>query len=173
MRWSVSGRSLFQCCARRPPASAWCSMTVSASGESLFLHPCEADMFHIAPASQKMATRPDPTGLTDDATRKWTETLFQESRARYASEAPKRALEGKLLEEFVRDIFEKVSGRAVAEDGVRLPEDLVLTVLGDLSGLGPLMAILADDDVEDIAINLGSIYVYKTLSGWEYYDHTP
>jgi len=39
-------------------------------------------------------------------------------------------------------------------------------LLGDLSGLGPLLELISRSDVEDVALNLGHIYVYTTTGGW-------
>jgi pilus assembly protein CpaF len=130
-------------------------------------------MFTISPSSQKMTS--NPAGATElrEKTKTWAETLFKEARAKYASEATKRTLVGLELEALVREVFASVSQQARDQDGIRLSEDLVLSVIGDLSGLGPIMTIISDPEVEDIAINLGAIYVYKTLSGWEFYDKAP
>jgi Flp pilus assembly CpaF family ATPase len=127
-------------------------------------------MFNVSAASQKMSTELGAAAQREVRSQQWIETLFEEARAKYASQATKQAIEGSTLEAFVREIFENVNKRALDADGITLADDLVLSVMGDLSGLGPLMTILADDEVEDIAITLGVVYIYKTFSGWEYYD---
>ena len=130
-------------------------------------------MFNIASASQKMSATSPNQEEVQQKSNIWVDTLFKEARAKYAAEATKRTLEGRELEALVRDVFISVNRKALDTDGVALSEDLILSVVGDLSGLGPLMTIIADPEVEDIAINLGVIYVYKTLTGWEYYDKAP
>ncbi|MFZ1043806.1 MAG: hypothetical protein WAN58_21095, partial [Anaerolineales bacterium] len=130
-------------------------------------------MFNVSSNSQKMMVDPQSEEELTQSSNRWVETLFKEARARYAAEATKRSLDGRELEALVREVFASVSEKALNADGVVLSEDIVLSVVGDLSGLGPLMTIISDPEVEDIAINLGAIYVYKTLTGWEYYDKAP
>ena len=130
-------------------------------------------MFNVASNSQKMMVDPQSEEELTLSSNRWMEALFKEARAKYAAEATKRSLDGRELEALVREVFASVSEKALNTDGVVLSEDIVLSVVGDLSGLGPLMTIISDPEVEDIAINLGAIYVYKTLTGWEYYDKAP
>jgi len=40
-------------------------------------------------------------------------------------------------------------------------------LLADLSGLGPLLELISRSDVEDVALNLGHIYVVYHDRGWE------
>ena len=130
-------------------------------------------MFNISQSSQKMVVDHQSEAQTTEKSDKWIQLLYKEARAKYATEATKRDLNGRELEALVRKVFASVNQKAIDTDGVSLSEDLVLSVVGDLSGLGTLMTIIADPEVEDIAINLGMIYVYKTLTGWEYYDKAP
>src|SRR5690606_23809575 len=41
-------------------------------------------------------------------------------------------------------------------------------LIGELSGLGQLLELIAAADVEDIALNTGHIYAYRTTEGWRY-----
>ena len=57
--------------------------------------------------------------------------------------------------------------------GVSLPQEFILRLIGDLSGMGPLLELIARSDVEDIAINLGHLYAYTTERGWEHVGPAP
>ena len=102
----------------------------------------------------------------------WWQELLEEGRARKAIESRERALTGRHIEELARSVFEEVKSRAL-NAGVRLPEEFLNRIHGELSGLGPLLGLIARPDVEDIAINLGHIYVYSTAVGWEYVSPAP
>jgi len=119
--------------------------------------------FDIVRNSQKMAEDPTPT----DVIEKWRKTLLEEGRAAKAQEAGQRALQPAELEALARKAFEQVSRQALG-NGVKLGEEDLLMLFGDLSGLGPLLELISRPDVEDVALNLGHIYVYTTTGGWEH-----
>jgi hypothetical protein len=66
-----------------------------------------------------------------------------------------------------RNVFASVQERALLDGGVRLGPEFLLRLIGELSGLGPLLEFIARPDAEDIAINLGHLYVYTTGTGWQ------
>jgi len=119
--------------------------------------------FDIVRNSQKMTEDPTPT----DVIEKWRKTLLEEGRAAKAQEAGQRALQPAELEALARKAFEQVSRQAL-DNGVKLGEEDLLMLFGDLSGLGPLLELISRPDVEDVALNLGHIYVYTTTGGWEH-----
>jgi Flp pilus assembly CpaF family ATPase len=102
----------------------------------------------------------------------WWTVLVEEARARKASESLQRSLSSTEIEGLARRVFEEVQTRAV-DAGVTLPPEYILRLIGDLSGMGPLLELIARTDIEDIAINLGHIYVYTTTSGWEHVGPAP
>ena len=63
--------------------------------------------------------------------------------------------------------------RAAEGAGVSLPDESLLRLIGELSGMGPLLELVARPDVEDIAINLRHIYVYTTAQGWQHWGEAP
>jgi len=111
-------------------------------------------MFNVTSNSQRMTVDQRSNAQVAESADKWVKTFSDEASAKYASKSVERALTGKELEELVREVFEAVKVRAQETDGVTLSEDLILTVIGNLSGLGPIVKIIADPEVEDIAINL-------------------
>jgi Flp pilus assembly CpaF family ATPase len=102
----------------------------------------------------------------------WWETLATEAKARKATEAAKRALSPNDIETLARQVFTEIGQRAL-DSGVRLPEEYLLRLIGELSGLGVLMELIARTDIEDIALNLGHIYVYTTANGWQHFGAAP
>ena len=76
------------------------------------------------------------------------------------------------IEALARQVFEEVSLQAV-DAGYSLPDEFLLRLIGELSGMGPLLELIARSDIEDIAINLGHIYVYTTKTGWEHAGAAP
>jgi len=96
----------------------------------------------------------------------WWSKLLGESQARKAVAAHQRALTPREIESLARQVFEEFKPRAL-DAGVRLPETFLTRLIGELSGLGPLLGLIARPDIEDIAINLGHIYIYTTAKGWE------
>jgi len=102
----------------------------------------------------------------------WWAILMEEGRAKKATESLQHSLSSTEIEALARQVFEEVSVRAV-DAGVSLPQEYILRLIGDLSGMGPLLELIARSDIEDIAINLGHIYVYTTTNGWEYAGAAP
>jgi Flp pilus assembly CpaF family ATPase len=102
----------------------------------------------------------------------WWSLLAQEGRARKATESRQKSLSSTEIETLARTVFEEVRLRAV-DAGVSLPAEYILRLIGDLSGLGPLLELIARSDIEDIAINLGHIHVYTTSTGWEHTGAAP
>jgi type IV secretory pathway ATPase VirB11/archaellum biosynthesis ATPase len=102
----------------------------------------------------------------------WWERLLEEGLARKAVEARQRNLSTVDIETLARTVFDEVSNQAI-EDGINLPDAFLTQLIGELSGLGPLLELIARPGVEDIAINLGHIYIYTTLAGWEHVGPAP
>ncbi len=97
----------------------------------------------------------------------WWQKLLKEGRARMTAEAGQRALTPRDIETLARQTFVEIQERALLDGGVRLGTEFLLRLIGELSGLGPLLEFIAHPDVEDIAINLGHLYVYTTGKGWQ------
>jgi hypothetical protein len=97
----------------------------------------------------------------------WWNALVEAGRAKKAVGSLQRSLSSTEIEVLARNTFEEIKVRAV-QAGFSLPTEFLLRLIGELSGMGPLLELIARADVEDIAINLGHIYVYTTTSGWEY-----
>jgi len=112
------------------------------------------------------------TNRQDERLVYWTDELIKEARARKATEAATKSLDSKEVESLARSVYEEIRIKA-ANDGVSLDPNLILRLIGELSGLGPLLELIARDDVEDIALNLGHIYIYTTGEGWEYKGKAP
>jgi len=125
-------------------------------------------MFDITGKTLKPVTE----ARSSDEMERWWNTLAEEGRARKATESRQRSLTSTEIEGLARQAFEEVSNRAV-DAGVALPKEFILRLIGELSGMGPLLELIARADIEDIAINLGHIYVYTTSSGWEYAGAAP
>ena len=102
----------------------------------------------------------------------WWKILVEEGRARKAVESRQHSMTSTEIEAMARVVFEEVSARAV-DAGVVLPAEYILRLIGDLSGMGPLLELIARSEIEDIAINLGHIYVYTTTNGWEHAGAAP
>ena len=97
----------------------------------------------------------------------WLSVLTKRAQERKAEEGTKRKLSPSDIESLVKEVFASVSQEA-ANDGIQLPEEMVLRLIGELSGFGPLLELIARDDIEDIAVNLGAIYIYVTGIGWQH-----
>jgi pilus assembly protein CpaF len=97
----------------------------------------------------------------------WWKRLLNEGRARLTKEAGQRTLSARDIESLARQAFGEVQERALLDGGVRLGPEYLLRLIGELSGLGPLLDFIAQPDVEDIAVNLGHLYVYTTGAGWQ------
>jgi len=123
--------------------------------------------FDVAGRTMKPGVEIDPQALA-----RWWATLAQEGRARKAVEARQRALSSADIEALARQVFEETKSRA-RDAGVSLPDEFLLRLTGELSGMGPLLELIARPDVEDIAINLRHIYVYTTAQGWQPWGEAP
>jgi type IV secretory pathway ATPase VirB11/archaellum biosynthesis ATPase len=102
----------------------------------------------------------------------WWRKVLAEGQARKAVLARQRALTPTDVEELARRVFEEIRPCAL-DAGVMLPDEYLTRLIGELSGLGPLLGLIARPDVEDIAINLGHVYVYATTTGWEHIGAAP
>jgi len=102
----------------------------------------------------------------------WYRRMLATARDRQARAASNRRLTPGELEDLARRVFDEFREQALNE-GVRLPATMLPRLLGDLSGLGPLLALAQDPGVEDLAVNYGHMYVYRTGEGWIYHGPTP
>ena len=125
-------------------------------------------MFDVTGKTLKPTTDP----RSGDELERWWNVLAEEGRARKATEARQRSLSSADIESLARQVFDEVKGRGV-DAGLRLPDEFLIRLIGELSGMGSLLALIARSDIEDIAINLGNIYIYTTANGWEYGGATP
>ncbi|MFZ5903206.1 MAG: ATPase, T2SS/T4P/T4SS family [Chloroflexota bacterium] len=116
--------------------------------------------------------KPITEARSSDEIERWWNMLAEEGRARKATESRQRSLTSTEIEALARQVFEEVSRRAI-DAGITLPPEYILRLIGDLSGMGPLLELIARADIEDIAINLGHIYVYTTSTGWEHAGPAP
>ena len=112
--------------------------------------------------------KPSVDKHSDAEDERWWNILFEEGKARKAEEASQRALSPTDVEALARQVFEETQLRAI-DAGVSLPEEYLIRLIGELSGLGPLLELIARSDIEDIAINLGHIYIYTTGAGWDHF----
>ncbi len=125
-------------------------------------------MFDIAGKTMK----PVSEVRSSDEMERWWTILAEEGRAKKAIESLQKSLTSTEIEALARQVFEEISIRAV-DAGVSLPKEYILRLIGELSGMGPLLELIARSDIEDIAINLGHIYVYTTSNGWEHAGAAP
>jgi type IV secretory pathway ATPase VirB11/archaellum biosynthesis ATPase len=125
-------------------------------------------MFDIAGKTMK----PVQESRSNEQSEHWWVVLEKEGRAKKAVEARQKSMSSTEIEALARQVFEEVSLRAV-DAGYTLPDEFLLRLIGELSGMGPLLELIARSDIEDIAINLGHIYVYTTKSGWEHAGAAP
>ena len=110
--------------------------------------------------------KPAQDARSTDQEERWWKRLADEGRARKAVAARQKNMTSTEVEALAREVFDAVREQAV-EAGFRLPEEFLLRLIGELSGMGPLLELISRSDIEDIAINLGHIYIYTTQSGWE------
>jgi len=119
--------------------------------------------FDIASGSAK----PVSEAVSANALDTWRQQMFAEARSRKASLAAQQRIGHKELEQLAHEVFQEYQTKAQAE-GVTLPQGWVYALIGELSGLGPLMELISRPDIEDIAINLGHLYAYTTGEGWQH-----
>jgi Flp pilus assembly CpaF family ATPase len=125
-------------------------------------------VFDIMQGSQAISEEP----VSAEALERWRQTLLAEGRAAKAQAASQKSLTPADVETMAREIFERVSKEAL-NSGVILGDEDMLWLLGYLSGLGPLLEIISRPGVEDVAVNLGHIYVYTTSLGWQHLGPSP
>jgi hypothetical protein len=116
--------------------------------------------------------KPVSEARSSDEMERWWNLLAEEGRAKKAIESLQKSMTSTEIEALARQVFEEISVRAV-DAGVSLPKEYILRLIGELSGMGPLLELIARSDIEDIAINLGHIYVYTTTNGWEHAGPAP
>ncbi len=126
-------------------------------------------MFDITGKTLKPVTE----ARSSDEMERWWMMLVEEARAKKAIESLQRSMTSTEIEALARKVFEEVSVQAAEGAGVTLPPEYILRLIGDLSGMGPLLELIARSDIEDIAINLGHIYIYTTSHGWEHAGAAP
>lgn len=110
--------------------------------------------------------KPVVDARTPDEIAEWWQKLLVESQVRKAVAARQRAMTPNEIEALARQTFDEIKPQAL-DAGVQLPEVFLTRLIGELSGLGSLLGLIARPDVEDVAINLGYIYIYTTALGWE------
>lgn len=116
--------------------------------------------------------RPSVEEHGEETLKEWWDTLLKHAQAAKATEAGKRSLSPADTESLARQAFDEIKTRAT-DAGVSLPEAYLLRLIGELSGLGALLELIARQDVEDVAINLRHIYIYTTTGGWQHIGEAP
>src|SRR3990172_10394059 len=119
--------------------------------------------------STSLSLAPDEAGVTSQASY-WIDLLSKTAQGRKATAAASKSLNPAEVEELARAVFAEIAPKA-RDNGVDLyarENEMVLRLIGELSGLGQLLELIAAPDVEDIAINTGHIYAYRTKEGWQY-----
>ena len=119
--------------------------------------------------NNSLSLSPDQVIMTNQVSY-WTDLLSQTAQERKATAAASKSLNAAEVEELARSVFAEIAPKA-RDHGVDLyarENELVLRLIGELSGLGQLLELIAAADVEDIAINTGHIYAYRTTEGWKY-----
>jgi Flp pilus assembly CpaF family ATPase len=151
-------------------------LQIGEEDETAITHPLETQGTRQIPAHPFDLTRnsvkPVVQMSSSEDVEAWWARLVAEGQARKAVMARQKSLTPAEIETLAREVFTESQPQAL-EAGVRLPEAFLTRLIGELSGLGPLLGLIARSDVEDIAINLGHIYVYTTASGWEHAGATP
>lgn len=94
------------------------------------------------------------------------DALLAEAQTRKAEASVRKHLSPLEIEAIAREVFESHTASNLAI-GRHVPKALLTRLIGELSGLGDLLSLIASNEVEDIAINLNHIYVYRTNSGWQ------
>ncbi len=112
------------------------------------------------------AVRVSADAAAPDRLAAWRQRLREEGAARKAEAARRGRLSAGDLLELARQVFAELSEQARLREGISLPEELLADLLGELSGLGPIVALLRDPRVTDIALNLRHLWVYRIGEGW-------
>lgn len=128
-------------------------------------------MPEFADAFGKIAIRKDPA--SPDRVAAWRDRLIREGLARKVEAARGRRLSSRDLLELAEAVFREVAEAARAQEGVELPGELRSDLLGELSGLGPIVGLIRDPAVTDIALNLHHLWVYRVGQGWSYAGPAP
>lgn len=124
-------------------------------------------MFDIAGKTLK----PVAEACSTDELERWWNILVEEARAKKATGSLQKSMTSTEIEALSRSVFEEVNVRAV-DAGVTLSQDDPALDRRSVRD-GSAARIDARTDVEDIAINLGHIYVYTTTSGWKHAGAAP
>lgn len=103
----------------------------------------------------------------------WRDRLIQEGLARKAEAVRGRRMASRDLLELADAVFRAVAEAAWTADGIRLPEAFRGDLLGELTGLGPVVRLLQDPAVTDIALNLRHLWVYRVGEGWRHAGPAP
>ena len=111
--------------------------------------------------------RTSPIAENVDQVQKAWADLLAEGQSRKAAASIRKNLSPMEIEALARAVFEEAFARN-QQHGVRLPDVYLARLIGELSGLGHLLELIARPGIEDIAINLGHIYIYSTGKGWAY-----
>lgn len=118
------------------------------------------------------AVKPAVIAQTQEDVDGWWTRLSTEAQVRKAVASQRKSLSPAEIEQLARTVFAEYQPLAL-DEGVRLPDEFLTRLIGELSGLGPLLALIARPDVEDLAINLGHLYIYTTASGWDHAGAAP
>jgi Flp pilus assembly CpaF family ATPase len=94
------------------------------------------------------------------------QALLAEGLSRKAAAAVSDSLSSLEIENLAREVFKEAEARGHRR-GRRLPEAFLTRLIGELSGLGGLLQLIARPEVEDIAVNLNHIYAFSGTAGWE------
>lgn len=116
--------------------------------------------------------KPALVAQSEDEVNTWWLRLTTEAQVRKAVASQRKSLSPAEIEQLARTVFAEYQPLAL-DQGVHLPDEFLTRLIGELSGLGPLLTLIARPDVEDIAINLGHLYLYTTASGWEHAGTAP
>ena len=116
--------------------------------------------------------KPAVVKRTNSEHEQWWNTLLTEAMARKVEQASKSALSSADIESLAQETFDDIRSQAL-DAGIQLPKEYLLRLIGELSGLGILLELIARNDIEDIAINLGHIYIYTTTEGWIHVGPAP
>lgn len=120
-------------------------------------------MFDIVGKSYAPPAQPS----NNDDVERWWQRLLTTAEARRLELARTQNVSAKDIEALANAAFAEIAQQARAA-GIALPAEFLTRLLGELSGLGDLFALIAQPDVEDVAVNQGHIHVYTTSGGWNY-----
>ncbi len=130
--------------------------------------PAYTDPFDVSGRSMRPAVEALPPAVLAH----WQAELSREGQVRKAAATQHKSLTPADLEALARQVFDEVSEQARAA-GVDLGAEALIRLIGELSGLGPLLGLISQPDIEDIALNLGHLYAYGTVTGWTHRGPAP